>query len=52
MFTHQNSYDLGHDFKQEVISSSMGFEDFFKGSDAVSVGSPILILRERNNVTM
>jgi hypothetical protein len=48
VFTHKNSYDLGRDVEGEVISLSVGFEDFFKGSDAVSVDSPILILRKCN----
>jgi hypothetical protein len=43
---HKNSCDLGRDVKGEVISLSMRFEDFFKGSGAVSVGSQILILRK------
>jgi hypothetical protein len=43
IFTHENSYDLGRDVKRVV-----SFEVFFKGSDAVSVSSQILVLRKCN----
>jgi len=35
----ENSYDLGHDVKGEVILLNTSFEVFLKGSDALSVGS-------------
>jgi hypothetical protein len=47
-FTHKNSYDLGHDIKEAVILLNMSFEVFLKGSDAVSVGSQILIFSKCN----
>ena len=48
MFTHENSYDLGGDVKGEVMLLNMSFEVFLMGSDAVSVGSQILIFRKCN----
>lgn len=48
MFADRNSYDLGCDVKGKVILLNMNFEDFLKGSDAISVGSQILILRKCN----